>query len=99
MKKELLFHLLKQKNDFLIPSLLHNFSPNVIKVHCTNISLPFKDLFYVSAVLPQNAFVTTSPFTDVWRLRDFPPCLAAYQVSNKQRVCCCWSRPWTASVL
>jgi len=49
--------------------------------------------FVVSAVLQQNAFEATSPFTDAWRLRDFPPGVAAYQVFNKHNVSCCSGRP------
>ena len=41
---------------------------------------------------------TTSAFTDVSCLRDIPPRLAAYQVSNKHTVCCCWSRPCIAYI-
>jgi len=64
----------------------------------TNIILSFKYMSDVFAVLLQNVFETTTSFTDAWRLRDFPPRLAVYQVSNKHKVCCCSSRPWTASV-
>jgi len=43
----------------------------------------------VSAVLLQNAFETTSPFTDAGRLRDFPPRLAVYRLSIKQSLLLC----------
>jgi len=36
----------------------------------------------VFAILLQNAFETTTPFTDDGRLRDFRPRLIAYQVLN-----------------
>jgi len=55
-------------------------------------------MFDVSAVLLPNACETTSPFTDAWRLRDFPPRLAVYQVSNMHKVCCCSSIPRMASI-
>jgi len=55
-------------------------------------------MFEVSVVLLQNAFRTTSPFTDAWRLQDFPQRHVAYQVPDKHRVCCCSSRLWTASM-
>jgi len=55
-------------------------------------------MFDMSVVLLQNAFETTSSFTDVWRLRDFPPHLTAYSFSNKHKVSCCSGRPCTASI-
>jgi len=53
----------------------------------------------VFAVLRQNAFETTSPFTYDWRLRDFLPRLAAiYQLSNIHEAFCCSDRSWTTSI-
>ena len=47
------------------------------QIDISNIVLLLKDLFDVSAVLLQNAFETTSPFTDA--------SLRVYQVSNKHK--------------
>jgi len=50
----------KTKGGFLLPCL----SSNVTKIDCTDIILLFNDMFHVSTVLLQNAFETTSSFTD-----------------------------------
>jgi len=49
-------------------------------------------MFNVSTVLLQNAFETTSSFTDVWRLQDFPSRLAAYQVATMRNVSFCFKQ-------
>jgi len=58
-------------------------------MYCTNIIRSFKDIMLdVYAIMLQK----TSSFTDASFLWDFPPRLAAYQVPNKHKVCCCSSR-------
>jgi len=49
-------------------------------------------------LLLQSTFETTSPCIDTSRLREFPPCFAADQISNKRNVCCCSSRLCSASI-
>ena len=88
------FPLFKPKAAFL--SLLLTLLHTLRNMDCTNIIISFKDLFDVSTVLLQSTLETTTPFSDAWRLRDFPPRLAACISSPTSiEVYCCPSRPWT----
>jgi len=74
------------------------FSPNIMKSDCTNI-LSFKDTFHVSAVLLENAFKMTTPFTAGCETVRHALLNIMMQVSNMQITCCYLSVPWTASVV
>jgi len=89
---------IKTKIGFLKPSCFLTSVQRLWKIDCTYIILSFKDIYDVSAILPQNAFDTTLSFTDAWRLQDFLPRLAPCEVSKTHKVSCCSGKPWTASI-
>ena len=88
-----------------IKKMPRNFSPNIIKIDCTDIIVSFKDMFDVSAVLLQNAFETT--WVVVWRRgmsqshrrhHSLMPRLTARQVSNPEAQSLLLGRPWTTFI-
>jgi len=54
-------------------------------------------LFHVFAILRQNALLYRRRHDSRMPDACVDPCLAGYQVFNKNKVCCCSARPWIAS--
>ena len=75
------FALNKTKSAFLSLLTFWLQSKHKKTIDCTNIILSVNNTSHMSAILLQNAFETTSPFTDAW--------LTAYQVSNIHNICYC----------
>ena len=92
-RQQLVIKLSYHYKTTLLSLLASRLSTNVIKTDCMNIIVSFENLFDLSVVLLQNAFETTSLFTDASRPRDFLPTmrLTADQITNKQCLLYCGS--------
>ena len=72
----------RQTDRITTPKTAHSIASSRGKIDCTDTFI--KNMSDVFAVLLQNAFEITSPFTDAWRLRDFPLSLHIRPKSRKR---------------